>query len=465
MAGTTFNTINPYTEQVLQSYEINATEEIKERIDAADKVFHESWKLLSVADRVPYLSRAADLMEEQKTSLAELAAREMGKPVTLGEGEVDYCIAILRYYARYATKYLSDRPIEEVEHGTALVSYEPTGVILSIQPWNFPFSQLVRLAAPNLVAGNAIIVKPAKSTFGCGMAIQKIFDEAGFPQHLYSTFSFDNENIEELIADKRIKGVALTGSDAAGAKVAAIAGKYVKKTVMELGGSDPFLVLENADIDKAVKGAILGRFANAGQVCTSSKRLIVVDAVHDEFVAKLKAAITDIKVGDPLDSNVDMGPMSSEKQLETVLEQVNNSVDNGATLEIGGRRMDRKGYFIEPTLLTNVQKGQAAYDDEIFGPVAAVIRAKDQDEAIAIANDSPYGLGGTIFSEDVEEAKAVAKRIETGMVFINRPTTSSPALPFGGVKNSGYGKELSWIALTEFVNRKLIRITEIDAPY
>ncbi|WDF66788.1 NAD-dependent succinate-semialdehyde dehydrogenase [Sphingobacterium oryzagri] len=465
MANSSFKTINPSNEETVEHYEVHNTADVIGRIEAADNAFHRHWKNLTVTERVPYLSRAAELMEERKHDLAKLAAKEMGKPVKQGESEVDYCIAILRYYAKYAEKYLADRPIDEVEHGKAWVSYEPTGVILSIQPWNFPFSQLVRLAAPNLVAGNALLVKPAKSTYGCGLAIQQIFDDAGLPEHLYSTFAFDNKNIEELIADKRIKGVALTGSDGAGAQVAAIAGKYVKKTVMELGGSDPFLVLENADINKAVKGAVLGRFANSGQVCTSSKRLIVVDAIHDEFVSKLKAAMADINVGDPLDADVDMGPMSSETQMDKVLEQIKRSTARGATLEIGGKRIDRKGFFIEPTLLTEVRKGQPAYDDEIFGPVAAVIRVKDTEEAIAVANDSPYGLGGTIFSEDMEEAKKVARSIETGMVFINRPTTSSPALPFGGVKQSGYGKELSWIALTEFVNEKLIRVTDVDAAY
>ncbi len=465
MKKASFNTVNPYTEETIGTYQINDTAEITARIASADKIFHSSWKLLTVPDRVAYLVRAADLMEQRKKDLSQLAAQEMGKPVKQGEGEVDYCIAILRYYAQYAEKYLADRRIDEVEHGEAFVSYEPSGVILSIQPWNFPFSQLVRLAAPNLAAGNVLIVKPAKATYGCGLAIQQLFEDAGLPKHVYSTFSFDNKNIEELIADKRIKGVALTGSDAAGAEVASIAGKYVKKTVMELGGSDPFLVLENADIDKAVKGAILGRFANSGQVCTSSKRLIVVDSVHDEFVSKLKAAIEKIVVGDPLDTAVTMGPMSSEAQMKKVLEQINSSVAEGALLEHGGTRMDRKGYFIEPTLLTGVKKGQTAYEEEIFGPVAAVIRVKDKKEAIEVANDSPYGLGGTVFSEDKEEAKQVARSMDTGMVFINRPTTSSPALPFGGVKNSGYGKELSWIALHEFVNEKLIRVTEVDADY
>lgn len=465
MEKSTFNTINPCTEEKIGTYEINSAAEIRDRIGLADKVFHNSWKSLTVVDRVAYLVRAADLMGQRKKHLAELAAKEMGKPVKQGEGEVDYCISILRYYAHYAEKYLADRRIDEVQHGEAFVSYEPSGVILSIQPWNFPFSQLVRLAAPNLAAGNVLIVKPAKATYGCGLAIQQIFSDVGLPEHVYSTFSFDNKNIEELIADDRIKGVALTGSDAAGAEVASIAGKYVKKTVMELGGSDPFLVLEKADIDKAVQGAVLGRFANSGQVCTSSKRLIVVETVHDEFVSKLKAAVRKIVVGDPLDADVDMGPMSSEAQMKKVLEQIDSSVSAGAILEVGGKQLDRKGYFIEPTLLTGVKKGQAAYDEEIFGPVAAVIRVKHKKEAIEVANDSPYGLGGTVFSEDIEEAKEVARGIVTGMVFINRPTTSSPALPFGGVKNSGYGKELSWIALREFANEKLIRVSEVDADY
>lgn len=465
MKNNTFDTINPNTEEKITTYEVNDTTAILARIASADEAFHNTWKSRTVVERVAYLVRAADLMEQRKKDLAELAAQEMGKPVKQGEGEVDYCISILRYYAHYAEKYLADRRIDEVQHGEAFISYEPSGVILSIQPWNFPFSQLVRLAAPNLAAGNVLIVKPAKSTYGCGLAIQQLFDDAGLPAHVYSTFSFDNKNIEELIADKRIKGVALTGSDAAGAEVASIAGKYVKKTVMELGGSDPFLVLEKADIDKAVQGAVLGRFANSGQVCTSSKRLIVVDAVHDEFVSKLKAAITEIVVGDPLDTTVEMGPMSSEAQMKKVLDQIDGSVADGAVLEYGGKRMDRKGYFIAPTLLTGVMKGQAAYDEEIFGPVAAVIRVKDEKEAIEVANDSPYGLGGTVFSEDIEQAKRVARSMETGMVFINRPTTSSPALPFGGVKNSGYGKELSWMALREFANEKLIRVTEVDADY
>lgn len=464
MSKKTFKTVNPYTEES-KEFTYNSLEDVKKMITKADDVFHKTWKTQKVQERSEYLAKTAELMKSRKTGLAKLAVQEMGKPLGQSEAEVDYCIQILEYYSQHALTYLEDKELPGVEHGEAYLKYQPLGVILSVQPWNFPFSQLIRFAAPNIVAGNTVIMKPAAITYECALAIQQLFDEAGLPEGVYNTFIIDTDEMEEIVSDERVKGVMLTGSEGAGASIAELAGKHLKKSVLELGGSDPFIVLEKADLDKAVKGIMDGRFENAGQVCTSSKRIIVVDSVYEDLVQRLKKAIEDMKVGDPLDQSNDMGPMSSEDQMKTVLDQIEKTKSKGAQLLLGGSRIDTKGFFIEPTLFVDVKKGQPAYDEEIFGPVAAVIKVADDEEAIKVANDSPYGLGGSVFCEDIEHAKQVAARIETGMVFINRHNASVPQLPFGGVKNSGYGRELAWQGLYEFVNQKLVRVSDVEADY
>lgn len=465
MKNKTFKIINPYTEEVEKEFPYQSTEDVKVLIGKADEAFHQVWKKAEVAKREEYLARAAKLLSERKSEIAKIASTEMGKPISYSEGEVDYCVQILEYYAQHTAEFLKDKPVPKIEHGEAYLTYEPLGVILSVQPWNYPFSQLIRFAAPNIAAGNTVIMKPATSVYQCALAIQQLFDDAGFPEGVYNTFAIDTDHMEDIVADDRVRGVMLTGSEKAGSSIAELAGKHLKKSVLELGGSDPFIVLEHADLDKAVKGIIEGRFENSGQVCTSSKRIIVVESVYDELVEKLKSEVPKVKIGDPLEEETEFGPMSSEEQMEIVLEQIQKTADGGANLVLGGKRLDQKGFFIAPTLFTEVAKGQPAYDEEIFGPVIALIKVKDDEEAVKVANDSAYGLGGTVFCEDIDHAKQIARKIETGMVFINRPTTSVPQLPFGGVKNSGYGRELSWLALTEFVNQKLIRVTEVDADY
>ncbi|WP_165799097.1 NAD-dependent succinate-semialdehyde dehydrogenase [Sphingobacterium corticibacter] len=465
MSKSTFKIINPYTEQVEKEYPYHSVDESMQLLDKADQAFHSVWKKKDVSERAQLLLKSAEILESRKSEIAKLACVEMGKPLTSSEGEIDYCIQILKYYGENAARFLEDQSISEIEHGEAYVTHEPLGVLLSVQPWNFPFSQLIRFAAPNIATGNTILMKPTTAVYQCALAIQKVFVDAGLPEGVYNTFAIDTDEIEAIVADKRVRGVMLTGSEKAGASIAALAGRYLKKSVLELGGSDPLIVLEKADLDKATKGIVQGRLENSGQVCTSSKRIIVVESVYEQIEAKVKAAMAKVKIGDPLESDTEFGPMSSERQMDTVLKQIKETENNGATLLAGGKRLEQKGFFIAPTLFSNVKKGQPAYDEEIFGPVIALIKVKDDEEAINVANDSHFGLGSTIFCEDIPHAKSVAKRIDAGMVFINRPTTSSPQLPFGGVKNSGYGRELSWLALTEFANQKLVRVTDIEAPY
>ncbi|MCL7987101.1 NAD-dependent succinate-semialdehyde dehydrogenase [Sphingobacterium sp. lm-10] len=465
MSKSTFKITNPYTEQIEKEYPYHTVEDSLQMLDKAHEAFHSVWKNKEVSDREKFLIKAADILQSRKAEIAKLAGIEMGKPLTSSESEIDYCIQILKYYGENSARFLKNQSVPEIEHGEAYLTHEPLGVLLSVQPWNFPFSQLIRFAAPNIAAGNTVLMKPTTSVYQCALAIQKVFDDAGLPDGVYNTFVIDTDEIEALVSNKRVRGVMLTGSEKAGASIAALAGKYIKKSVLELGGSDPFIVLENADLDKATKGIIQGRLENSGQVCTSSKRIIVVESVYEEIKEKVKEAIAKVKIGDPLDPETEFGPMSSEAQMDTVLKQIKQTKENGGTLISGGTRLDQTGFFIAPTLFSDVKKGQPAYDEEIFGPVISLIKVKDDEEAVKVANDSHFGLGSTIFCEDISHAKQIAKQIDAGMVFINRPTTSSPQLPFGGVKNSGYGRELSWLALTEFSNQKLVRVSNIDADY
>ena len=349
------------------------------------------------------------------------------------------------------------------KNGEADVESSPLGVLFGVQPWNFPYYQLARFAAPNLMAGNVVMVKHAASVPQCAVAFEQLWIDAGAPEGAYTNLRISHDQVNAVIDDRRIKGVALTGSVEAGKSVAARAGQNLKKATMELGGSDAFIVLEDADIDKTVKWAVQARMANTGQSCVAGKRFIIVEKVADEFSAKFKAALETLAPGDPMDKATTLGPMSSEGALVTLLKQVNGAIAAGATVTLGGKRIAMPGAFMEPTILTDVRPDNPAFREEFFGPVAMLFRVQDEDAAVALANDSDFGLGGSVFTQDIERGKRVASRVDTGMMFINQPTGSSPELPFGGIKDSGFGRELGGQGIQEFVNKKLVRIASIDA--
>ena len=345
-----------------------------------------------------------------------------------------------------------------------MVESTPLGVLFGVQPWNFPYYQLARFAAPNLMAGNVVMVKHAGCVPQCAMAFEKLWLEAGAPAGAYTNLPISHDQVNRVIDDARIKGVALTGSVEAGKSVAARAGQNLKKSTMELGGSDAFIVLEDADLDKTVEWAIWAKMNNTGQCCVAAKRLIVVEELADRFLDKFRTALAALKPGDPMDQATTLGPLSTEAALVQLLGQVERAVAKGATVVMGGKRMDRPGSFMQPTILTNIKPGNPAFREEFFGPVALFFRVKNEDEAVALANDSDFGLGGSVFTRDVARGKRVASRVDTGMVFVNHPTWTTPDLPFGGIKNSGYGRELSSMGIQEFVNKKLVRVAAIDAP-
>lgn len=456
-------TINPFNNQVVKSFQEMSPELLAVEISIADETF-QGWRKTSFSERADLLHHVAKLMREQKDQLSALITLEMGKLLVQSYGEIALSADIIDYYATNGEAFLSDQKLE-TEFGEAYIKSTPIGVLLGVEPWNFPFYQVARFAAPNIMAGNVVLVKHASNVPQCALAIQELFVQAGAPKGLYTNLFVSGSRIDEVVADPRIKGVSLTGSEIAGASIAAAAGKFLKKSVLELGGSDAFIVLEDADIDKAVDWAVIGRMNNTGQCCVASKRIIVLEAVADEFLDKFKAKLTGLKVGDPMDEATELGPLSSEGAVIQLIEQVQRSVRAGAKILLGGNLIDREGAFIEATILGDIKPGMAAYHEELFGPVASFYRVKNDQEAIDLANDSPFGLGGSIFTNDIERGKRLAEQIDTGMVFINHPTWTQPDLPFGGTKGSGYGRELSSLGIQEFVNKKLIRISKLTDPF
>jgi succinate-semialdehyde dehydrogenase/glutarate-semialdehyde dehydrogenase len=456
-------TVNPFNNALVKSFDEMTEEQIESKINLANEAF-KSWKKSAKSERAKLLHRVAELMRIKLDHLAELATLEMGKLIKESRVEVALCADIFEYYAEQGEKFLSDQPLE-TPTGSAFISYEPLGVLLSIQPWNFPFYQITRSAAPHLMAGNTMLLKHASNVPQCAQAMEDIFLEADFPEGVYQNLFIPGSKTAGLLADKRIKAVTFTGSEPAGSAIAAMAGKLVKKSTLELGGSDAFVVLDDADIEQAVEAAVRGRMWNAGQVCVSPKRVIVEEAVAEEFLEKVKAKFTTLKVGDPMEELTDLAPLSSEKAVDDVIRQVQKAVEQGAKLVTGGKRIDRAGAFMEPTILTDIQPGFAAYHEEIFGPVLMMYRVKDEHAAIELANATDFGLGGTVFSTNQERAIRVARQMDTGMVYINHVTGIAPELPFGGTKHSGYGREQSAAAIYEFVNAKLIRTTSPDAAY
>lgn len=450
-----YQSVNPATGELLQVFPEHTDQQMLDALAAADKTYREVWSASSYKERAKYIARAAALMLEQKEELARLATIEMGKRIEESRGEVEISSAILKYYADNAAKFLAPRELNS-SMGDAHIEYSPIGVLIGIQPWNYPYYQLARFAAPNLMSGNVILLKHAPGVPQCALAFERILKEAGLPAGTYTNLFLSNEQVSVLIDDPRTRGIALTGSERAGEALASRAGKNLKKSTMELGGSDAFVVLQDADLEHTVKMAVLGRFGNCGQICVGAKRFIIVERLKEKFLEAFSKAAKELKVGDPLDESVTLGPVSSEAALQLLLKQVNEATAHGARVLLGGKRAGNKGSFMQPTILTDIAPDNPAFKQEFFGPVALLFFAKDEDEAIALANNSPFGLGGSVYTTDIEHGKRVASRIETGMVFINYPSLSWPDLPFGGIKRSGYGKELSNLGIEEFINKKLV---------
>ncbi len=456
-------TINPATNQVVKSFEAMSPKAVDAAVEQAARAYTD-WRKTSYQDRSNLLMEVTQLMRARKTYLAQLITLEMGKLIGQAEGEIDLSADIFDYYATHGAKFLADKPLFP-QFGQAFIRYSPIGVLLGVEPWNFPFYQVARFAAPNLMVGNTILLKHASMVPQCALAIQDLFVDAGAPKGVYTNLLISGSHASELVSNNLVKGVSLTGSEASGASLATEAGKHLKKSVLELGGSDAFIILEDADIDKTVEWAVVGRINNNGECCIAAKRFIAVEAIADEFLQKFKDKLSKLIIGDPMDPKTELGPMSSEAAAVQIADQVKRSVDAGATVLLGGKRVDRPGAFMEPTILTDLKPEMAAYYEELFGPVASFYRVKDEQAAIDLANDSPYGLGGSVFTQDIERGKRVADQIDTGMVFINHPTWTAADLPFGGTKQSGYGRELSELGVEEFVNKKLIRISALSDPF
>jgi succinate-semialdehyde dehydrogenase/glutarate-semialdehyde dehydrogenase len=457
-----YQSTDPYTEELVETFIDHTDVQLETILDAASDCFELDWRHRSYADRANVMARAADLLAQRKGDFARLATLEMGKLLGEAEGEVDLCVKILSYYAQNAETILAPKAIP-VEQGEAYLETAPIGAIFCIEPWNFPFYQLARVAGPNLMAGNVLVVKHAPTVPQCALAFERLFLDAGAPVGAYSNVFISNEQAANAIADIRIAGVALTGSERAGAAVAAEAGKALKKSTMELGGSDAFIVLDDADMDLAVRWGVSGRIHNSGQVCNAAKRFILQEGIADEFTERFRAELEKLVPGDPIEPTTTFAPLCSASALDLALRQINTAVAGGATIELGGKRMDRRGYFLQPTILTGVEPENPVFHQEFFAPVAMFFRVKDEEEAIELANNSPYGLGGSIMSKNVERAKRIASRIESGMVSINEGGASSPELPFGGVKSSGFGRELADLGINEFVNKKLIKVAPTAA--
>ncbi len=452
----TIASIDPATNKTVDTFHPMEHDDVMAAIESAHDAYL-SWRKRSYEDRKTKLLQFAKLLSDDADTFARLITKEMGKRISESQQEIEYCANIAEYYANGAQRFLADQSLD-VKEADAYLRYEPLGVLLGVMPWNFPFYQVVRFAAPNIMAGNTVLVKHASNVPKCAMAIEELFTECGLPKGVYTNLFIPPEFVEAIVSDKRVQGVSLTGSEAAGASVAAIAGKNLKRSVLELGGNDAFIVLEDADLESTVDLAVRGRTVNAGQSCVAAKRFIVVESVAQEFLSAFKAQMAALKLGDPMDENTTLAPLSSEDAALKLLEKVQSTVDAGATVLLGGDRPDREGAYFNPTILTDITPEMPTYDQELFGPVASVYVVKDEAEAIALANDSSFGLGGSIFTTDIEQGRRVAEQIESGMVFINQPTQSQADLPFGGIKNSGYGRELSHLGILEFINKKLIHL-------
>ncbi len=452
-----YQSINPFTEHLDQSFAEHSDQQLEAILAQSDATYRDDWRLRTLAERKAIVKKAAATLRLQREVFAAHVTQEMGKLLSEARAEVDLSADILDYYADHAEQFLAPESLQVAE-GEAMVESAPLGVLFCVEPWNFPYYQLARVAGPNLMAGNTLIVKHSPNVPQCALAFEKLFLDAGAPLGAYTNVFLSNEQSATAIADKRIKGVALTGSERAGTAVAAEAGNALKKSTMELGGSDAYIVLDDADMDTAVKWGVWGRMNNTGQCCVAAKRFILDERIADTFLSRFQAELKKLVAGDPMQPETTLGPLCTRAALELVEKQIALALANGAKLAMGGKRMDRSGYFLEPTVLTGIEPANPAYYQEFFAPVALIFRVKGEAEAVKLANDSPFGLGGSVITADIERGKRVARQIETGMVFINQATWTAPDLPFGGVKNSGYGRELSNLGITEFVNKKLIRV-------
>jgi succinate-semialdehyde dehydrogenase/glutarate-semialdehyde dehydrogenase len=456
-----YATVNPFTGETEKEFPFTEASEIDGIIGKAHSAYLE-WRDRSVEERAAVVQKAAELLDERIMDFAALITKEMGKRRDEAVGELFLCSMILKYYAGNGPKFLEPTSIEPMMGGgEAVIETRPVGVLFAIEPWNFPFYQVVRVVGPNLVLGNTVVLKHSEINPQCAQAIEQLFRDAGAPEGVFTNTFLRIADVEQVIADPRIQGVTLTGSERAGSSVAALAGKHLKKSVLELGGSDPFIVLDAEDMEATVKAATAGRMQNTGQACTASKRLIVTEDVYEPFVQGLKQAFGTFALGDPSDPATSLAPLSSERAAADLHAQIQDAIDKGATVVAGGKRPEHAGAFVEPTILTDVTPEMRAYREELFGPAAVVYKVKNADEAVALANDSDYGLGATVMSSDLDRARAVAEQLEAGMVWINQPTGSSPELPFGGIKRSGYGRELSELAMFEFANRRLLRTVPV----
>ena len=450
--------VNPATGEKVKEYPEISGDDLSAAIAKAEEA-HRSWSMTtSVDERASMIQQVADLHTERREALADIAVREMGKPVEQALAEVDFCVDIYGYYAENAEDFLKDEPIDLLAgEGTALVRRTSIGPLLGIMPWNFPYYQVARFTGPNLIVGNTVLLKPAPQCPESAEAIQSMYRDAGFPAGAYETILASNDQIAEVIADPRVRGVSLTGSERAGAAVAEIAGRNLKKVVLELGGSDPFVLLGTEDLDEAVEAAVGARLDNAGQSCNAAKRFIVADGLYEDFLARFTRAMTAAEPGDPTSADTEIGPLSSTGAADRLQDQLDRAVEQGAEVVVGGQRRDN---YFPTTVLTGISPDNDAYREEFFGPVASVYRVGSEEEAIEVANDTPFGLGSYVFSDDPEQALRVADGLEAGMVFVNGVGLDGAELPFGGVKRSGFGRELGRYGMEEFVNKKLIRVAK-----
>ncbi len=458
-----YQTINPATGEVMRTYPEISDTELEASVRRAHAAYEFDWRHRSIADRAHIVSGAAAKLREKAEEYAQFLTLEMGKLIAEARAEVSLSADILDYYAKRAGHYLKPQPIPEAPGN--VVETLPLGIILGVEPWNFPYYQLARVAGPQLMVGNVVMIKHAGSVPQSALAFARLFEEVGAPAGIYTNIFASIDQVGHLIDDTRIRGVTVTGSERAGAAVAERAGRNLKKSVMELGGSDPFIVLDDAPLEPTLDNALWGRMNNTGQSCVAAKRFIVIGKERGEaFLKGLMARMAALKVGDPTDPATTLGPVSSENAMKGLLRQIEDAKKGGARVVLGGHRVKRPGFYIEATILADITKDNPIYTQELFGPVAGFYVVETEDEAIELANATPFGLGGSVFTADLDRGRRVAARIDSGMVFVNHPTWTAPELPFGGVKDSGYGRELSDLGFGEFVNRRLVSVSPVGAP-
>lgn len=450
------STTDPSTGTTLESFESFTAFRLEATLERARTAFHD-WRSSSSDERATKLRAAAQILRRRKTELADIATREMGKPIVEAEAEIDKCAKACDFYAEHAPGFLADETVRS-NATESYVAFRPLGPVLAVMPWNYPFWQVFRFAAPALMAGNVGVLKHASNVTRTSLEIERVLREAGFPEGTFASVIVPGKDVEKMIDDPRIAAVTLTGSEQTGISVAGAAGRNLKKTVLELGGSDAFIVLADADLDAAAKMAVKSRFQNSGQSCIAAKRFIVEDAVYEAFSERFTAETKKLVIGDPRERTTTMGPMARHDLRDTLAGLIEETVRRGGRLALGGHEAKRDGFYFEPTVVLDVTPGMPMFDEETFGPAAAIIRAKNADDAVKLANDSRYGLGGNLWTRDLDRAKTIAARLESGGVFINGMTASDPRLPFGGVKHSGYGRELSWFGIREFTNIQTVWI-------